>query len=245
MEAVLQACFLLWTYALAAVPFGLVVTTLWGGPVDLRTAGSGNIGATNVARTFGWRLALPVLVLDVAKGALPVFFATALWPDWGLAWPALVAITAFLAHCFPIYLAFKGGKGVATGAGALLALTPKPLLVAAGIWGATLAATGRSSQAALVASASLVALTLLLDPGAIGVVLLIAAGIGLTHMTNIRRLVRGEEKEVVQPVRFAREESLTAAEALSQGPSGQPVDQPLWRASEVEAPADPVKEPST
>lgn len=228
MEELLKGCFLLWTYLIAAVPFGLVITGVWGGDEDLREQGSGNIGATNVARTHGWRIALPVLVLDISKGALPVWVAQLWWPEAATGWPALVAITAFVGHCYPVYLEFRGGKGVATGAGALLALTPKPLLAAAAIWVGTLAWTGRSSVAALTAALSLVGLTLLLAPMDLGPVLLIAAGIAFTHTANIQRLIQGEEKQVVRPVRWARKARLTAEEALTQGPSGQADDSRPW-----------------
>jgi len=101
-EPLLQGCFLLWTYVVAAIPFGLVLTTLWGAEGDLRNEGSGNIGATNVARVFGWKLAAPVLVLDAGKGAVPVLIANLWWPQAGPFWLALVAITAFVGHCWSV-----------------------------------------------------------------------------------------------------------------------------------------------
>ena len=228
IEPILQACFLLWTYALAAVPFGLWLTTLFGGEVDLRHAGSGNIGATNVARVFGWHLALPVLILDLAKGTLPTWAALVLWPDASAVWPALVAITAFVGHCWPVYLEFRGGKGVATGAGALLALTPRPTLIAIGIWVIALTAIGRSSVAALVAALSMVLLTLALDPAQLPVVLLLALGVAMTHMANIRRLVAGREQQVVRAAVWTRTPRPTARDVLQQGPSGIGAGAPLW-----------------
>ncbi len=232
MEALLQVSFLLWTYLVAAIPFGLVVTTLWGEDRDLRELGSGNIGATNVARTHGWRLALPVLLLDAAKGAGPVALAQAWWPQAAPSWTAAVALTAFAGHCFPVYLEFRGGKGVATAAGALLALCPVPTLLAAAVWAATLAWTGRSSVSALVAATAMVGLSAAFAPERVGVVLLLAVGIAATHTANIRRLLRGEESQVVRPVQWSRTTPITAADALSQGPAGQAVAPPPWPGSE-------------
>src|SRR5690606_36079791 len=126
-----------------AVPVGVVVTTLFGGDEDVRREGSGNIGATNVARVHGWRLAVPVMILDVGKGLVPVLVAGWAWPGLlpgvELAWLTAVGLVAFLGHCYPIYLAFHGGKGVATGAGAILAIAPLPTLVAVATWGVVLA----------------------------------------------------------------------------------------------------------
>lgn len=229
-----MVAFLALAYLLAAVPFGLVITTLYGGDADIRTSGSGNIGATNVARVYGWGLAATVLGLDAAKGFLPVLVARALWPHAGLWWPAAVLTTVFLAHCFPIYLELRGGKGVATAAGGLLALTPWAALSAAAAWLVTLRLSGRSSLAALAATVTVVAAAALLDPDVLPVVLLVAVGIVGTHAPNIRRLVRGEEGTVIQPVRWRKaSEALPDPEALlTQGPAGNPAP-PVW---------DPVRE---
>ena len=227
------------TYLIAAIPFGLVVTTLYGGgESDIRSAGSGNIGATNVARVYGWRLALPALLLDIAKGFFPVLGASLLWPDTGLWWPGLVAGTAFLAHCFSVYLEFRGGKGVATGAGGMLALAPLPTLLAIAVWVTLLAITGKSSVGALVAAVSLVGFAGYLQPEALPVVVLLALGIGFTHASNIRRLMSGQESQVVRPVRWKRgdrgEDDVAAV--MDQGPAGNAVVPSLWR----EAVADPL-----
>lgn len=215
--------FLLFTYLIAAVPFGLVVTTLYGGDVDIRQAGSGNIGATNAARVYGWTLAGPVMALDVLKGFLPVLVAQMAWPDWPpMIWGGVVAITAWAGHCFPVYLEFRGGKGVATGAGGMLGLAPVPTLAAAGVWGLLLAGTGRSSVAALGATASMIGLSWLLAPSVLYIAALLAVATIGTHYTNIARLVRGEEKEVVKPVRWSRAsaEKPDAAALLEEGPGG-------------------------
>ena len=212
------------TYLIASLPFGVIITTLWGGDVDIRAAGSGNIGATNAARVYGWGLAGPVMGLDAAKGFLPVLCAQLCWPDLGLWWASVIAVTAFMGHCYSIYLEFRGGKGVATGAGALLAVTPIPTLIAAGVWGAVLAWTGRSSVAALVSAMVLVVVTGMYSFYVVPLVLLIAVGIVVTHLTNIGRLVRGQEATVIQPVRWRRSGSGDEEQierALQESPGGQ------------------------
>ncbi|MBX2796490.1 MAG: glycerol-3-phosphate 1-O-acyltransferase PlsY [Myxococcales bacterium] len=222
-----QALFLALTYLVAAVPFGLVVTTLYGGDDDLRTTGSGNIGATNVARVYGWSLAAWVVLLDSAKGLIPVLLARALWPDAGVIWPGTVVLVAFAAHVYPVYLEFRGGKGVATGAGGLLALSPWSVVPAIAVWMALLHLSGRSSVAALGAATSLVGIASWVDPGVLPVVAALCLGILTTHVPNIRRLIRGEENTVVQPVTWGREVG-KAAQHLTQGPSGGPAPE-RWR----------------
>ncbi len=221
--------YLVLVYLVAAVPFGLVATTLYGGDVDVRAAGSGNIGATNVARVYGWRLAGPVLLLDGAKGLLPVLLAPWVY-DGGLAWQTAVGAAAFIGHCWPVYLEFRGGKGVATGAGVMVAIAPVPTLFAVVLWGGILGVSGRSSVAALGATLGLVALSWWMRPAVLPIAALLALGIAVRHLTNIRRIVRGEEQQVIRPVRWNRREGQpTAEEVLSQGPAGTDTSVPLWR----------------
>lgn len=217
------------TYLVAAIPFGLVLTTLYGGDVDIRSTGSGNVGATNVARVYGWKLAAGALTLDVAKGAVFTGLARLLWPDVGLWFAGLVAATAFLAHCFSVYLEFRGGKGVATGAGGMLAISPIPALCAAAVWAVTLKVTGRSSVAALLAATSLIGWSYWLDLSAMPVVLFLAAGIAYTHVSNIRRLMAGEEAQIVRSVRWGRRQVPDPAALLEQGPAGSNTAPPVWR----------------
>jgi acyl phosphate:glycerol-3-phosphate acyltransferase len=227
-------------YLLAAVPFGLVGTTMSGVDVDVRNAGSGNIGATNVARVYGWRMGAPVLALDALKGFVPVLAARWLWPDEGLWWWAIVAAVAFVGHCWPIYLEFKGGKGVSTGAGALLAIAPLATLLGGLLWGALLAVTGRSSIAALGATVGLVAISWWVDPPIVPIAAVLAVGVLVRHLANIGRLVRGEEKEVVRPVRWGKRTTdvPTAAEVLAQDPAGGDAPTTLWK----DPPPDPLRE---
>lgn len=195
----LAGLYVVLAYLVAAIPFGVVITTLYGGEQDLRSAGSGNIGGTNVARLYGWRLGALVVALDASKGALPVAAARLLWPELGPWWPALVLFACFFGHCFPIYLEFRGGKGVATAAGGMLVLSPWVLLGSALLWALVLRGTGRSSVASLTAAASLGALAWWLDRAVFGTVLLLAAAIFLTHRANLGRLARGEEQPIVTP----------------------------------------------
>lgn len=219
---------LLLTYLVGAVPFGLVIATLYGGDQDIRSVGSGNIGATNVLRVYGWRLALPTLVLDIAKGFLPTLGASLLWPERGLWWPALVAAVAFLGHCYSVYLEFRGGKGVATGAGAMLAIAPVPIGLAAAVWALVLALTGRSSVASLVAAIALVGISAWWSPAVIPVVAVLAVGIVVTHLSNIRRIASGQESQVVRSVRVGRKNAADGASVVEQGPGGRGPS-PLWK----------------
>jgi glycerol-3-phosphate acyltransferase PlsY len=222
---------LVFTYLLAAVPFGVLLTTLYGGDVDIRSTGSGNIGATNAARVYGWSIGGPVLLLDVGKGLLPTLGAALVFPEGGLFYQGMVATVAWLGHCYSIYLGMRGGKGVATGAGGMLALTPTTTAMAALLWGALLAVTGRSSVASLGATAGLVLLVLVRTPDLALFVLLLAAGIVYAHMQNIRRIAAGEEEAVVRPVRWGRkavdEEDVAALLDAAPGGAGEPP--PLWR----------------
>ncbi|MCB9663932.1 MAG: glycerol-3-phosphate 1-O-acyltransferase PlsY [Alphaproteobacteria bacterium] len=229
--------FLFLTYLAAAVPFGLVLTMLYGGEADIRQEGSGNIGATNVVRVYGWAMAAPVLALDVGKGLLPVLLARVAFPDLGTWWLGLTALVAFLGHVYPVYLAFHGGKGVATGAGAMLGLAPAPTAGAAVVWGLVLVVTGRSSLASLTATAALVGLALLLQPDALGVATVLALGILQSHVGNIRRLIAGDEQAILRPVRWGRSDRSAApdpAEVLAMGPAGTAAPE-AWRTTTDDA----------
>ena len=190
-----QATFLVSVFLLGAVPFGLVLTVLWA-DVDIRAAGSGNIGATNVYRLAGRRFGVATLACDILKGFGPVLFA--LWLMDGPVGVSLTIAAAFLGHCYSPYLSFRGGKGVATGVGAFLAATPLAALIAAIGWIAVVAFTRKSSLGAMVGLAVLVAALALL-PGA-RAYLPVAALIGLLlvwrHRSNIKRLLAGTESRV-------------------------------------------------
>jgi glycerol-3-phosphate acyltransferase PlsY len=195
MDGVSLAAILL-CYLIGAIPSGLLLSR--GSGVDIRQAGSCNIGATNVARLLGKKLGIMTLVADLLKGLVPLLAASALLrqrPHGELAVAACGAATV-LGHMFPLYLRFRGGKGVATALGVYLALAPLAALLALPIFLATEAWTGFVSLGSLLAVAALpLLLHLLGEPGwtiALGVV--IALLIWFQHRGNIRRLLKGEEK---------------------------------------------------
>ena len=188
-------------YLLGSIPFGLLLARLFGAG-DIRRQGSGNIGATNVLRTAGRTAGAAALLLDGAKGWLPVALAVR-----GLGADAAVvvatAVAAFLGHLFPVWLGFKGGKGVATGLGVFVAWTPVPALLAMLCWLGTAALFRFSSLASLAAFAALPVFIFLLTPEAARAVALpgaivIALGVFGRHHSNIRRLLAGTESRIGQ-----------------------------------------------
>ncbi len=179
-------------YLLGAVPFGLLLGRLAG--VDVRSAGSGNIGATNVARSAGRWLGLVTLLLDGLKGAVAPLAAGWLVDD-SVTVQALAGGAAVVGHVFPVYLRFRGGKGVATATGVFLALTPMAALVAIGTFAAVYGVTRVVSIGSLVASLVLVGATWWLD-GRLPFVILAGAVVLLIfirHTPNLRRMWRGRE----------------------------------------------------
>jgi glycerol-3-phosphate acyltransferase PlsY len=179
-------------YLLGSIPFGLVLTRL-AGYGDIRAIGSGNIGATNVLRTGNKMLALLTVVLDCAKGAVAVLVGEQFGPDMAVISGAAV----FLGHLFPPWLGFKGGKGVATAGGVLLAIAWPVGLLTAATWLAVAIVLRYSSLAALVACAAGILFGwLLVDPQRAELITLIAVLVVLRHHGNIRRLLRGEESKI-------------------------------------------------
>jgi acyl phosphate:glycerol-3-phosphate acyltransferase len=180
-------------YLLGSIPFGVLITRAMG-LGDLRAIGSGNIGATNVLRTGNKGAAAATLILDGAKGAVAVLIARALVGENA----AMIAGgAAFLGHLFPVWLGFKGGKGVATFLGTLLALA-WPIGVAACLtWAATAAVARISSLSALVAAALAVPFAWVLGyPAVIPLVLTMAALVFWRHRPNIERLLAGTEPKI-------------------------------------------------
>ncbi len=179
-------------YLLGSIPFGLILTRAFGAG-DLRQIGSGNIGATNVLRTGRKELAAATLVLDMFKGWLAVYLAARLFP--GQAIPA--ACAAFIGHCYPIWLRFRGGKGVATLMGIALALYWPLGLVYAVTWLALLAILRISSVAGMTAAISAPVAAALFDRFDLVLPLLGLALIVLwKHWANIERLLQGTEPRV-------------------------------------------------
>lgn len=180
-------------YLLGAIPFGLVITRLMG-LGDVRSIGSGNIGATNVLRTGSKPAALATLLLDGGKGAIAVLIARA---TFGEDAAQIAGFSAFLGHLYPIWLGFKGGKGVATFFGTALALAPPVGMIAALIWLVTAAITRYSSLSALLAALG-APIAAMLVGWQQSVVLFVAIGalIYLRHAPNIKRLIAGTEPKI-------------------------------------------------
>lgn len=182
----------LFGYLLGSIPFGLVLTKL-AGLGDIRKVGSGNIGATNVLRTGSRKLAAATLLLDGAKGAVALLIAGIWGPDMAI----LAAAGAMLGHCFPVWLKFNGGKGVATALGILIAIAWPVGLLACASWLAVAALFRYSSLAALAALAlAPVYAWYLADPQRMQLALFIAFLVWLRHKTNIVRLLRGQESRI-------------------------------------------------
>jgi glycerol-3-phosphate acyltransferase PlsY len=182
------------SYLLGSLPTSWIVVKLVRGQ-DLRQLGSGNLGATNLYRQLGWRWAVPAAMIDVAKGTVPVLVFGPRAGGGDLMALAL-GITAVVGHVFSLFVNFKGGKGVATGAGVLLGLAPWAALVAIVIWAIIVKVTGYVSLGSIVAAAALVPALWLIYPAKQDLVLpfaLLAGMIILLHRANIQRLLKGTE----------------------------------------------------
>lgn len=201
----MPALFLL-GYIIGSIPFGFVLSKL-AGHGDIRNIGSGNIGATNVLRTGNKALAALTLLLDAGKGAAVIFvlfgfphtlFADASDPDTRMyALALLTGFGAIIGHCFPFWLKFKGGKGVATTIGVLLAATPATGLAACFFWLMSAFAFRISSLAALIAMGFAAPITFFVyGAKPAGMVFVIALTVYIRHKDNIKRLLKGEEPKI-------------------------------------------------
>jgi glycerol-3-phosphate acyltransferase PlsY len=182
-------------YLCGSFPTGVIVGKLVTGR-DVRTVGSGNIGAANVSRLAGFRIAILVLVVDVIKGVIPVLIGR--WA--GLSWPvlAVVAVLAVVGHDFSVFLRFTGGKGVATTFGVMAVLSPVATVIGAGIWLLLVAVTRFPSLGSLVALCVLPVLAWLLgSPTAVILAAVILALLCIVkHRENMVRLVNGQEQPI-------------------------------------------------
>ena len=180
------------SYLLGSIPFGLVLTRAFG-KGDIRAIGSGNIGATNVLRTGSKGLAAATLVLDAAKGALAVWLAQRFWPGYELH----AAAGVLIGHLYPLWLRFRGGKGVATLLGILIVLLPIAAAVYAGVWIALLIVLRFSSVAGMAAAASApVTAAVIGDTVRFPLLVGLAVLVIWQHRGNIRRLAAGDEPRV-------------------------------------------------
>ena len=179
-------------YLLGGIPFGFIFYRLGRGG-DIRDEGSGNIGATNMIRSAGWRLGILTLLMDGAKGALAVYAGMTLTQS--ASWGAAAGMAAVTGHCLPVFLAFRGGKGVATACGAFLMIHPSGMLAAVGIFALALGLTRLVAAGSIAASVSFPVAAAVL--GAPRPVVLWSAAVGLLiivrHQENIRRMLRGRE----------------------------------------------------
>jgi glycerol-3-phosphate acyltransferase PlsY len=179
-------------YLLGSIPFGLLLTRAAGGP-DIRAIGSGNIGATNVLRTGNKGLAAATLFCDMVKGTTAVVIAAHFGAEAALA----AGLGAFLGHLFPVWLKFKGGKGVATYIGVLIGLSWPAALFFGAVWLAVAAATRYSSLAALIASAvTPLGLWFLGLPNVAALFLFLTFLLWVMHRANIARLLNGSEGKI-------------------------------------------------
>jgi len=191
----MKILFIVLSYLLGAVPTGYLAFKL-SARGDIREHGSRNTGATNVMRLRGWKLAVPVAIADVFKGFLPAFLAFRLFGDTRLALAA--SFVAVVGHCYPVYIRFRGGKGVATTIGAAAAVDPLPLLGCAVLFLFVVGLTLYVSLGSILAVSALPILSLLLGAGPATVLwgVAIAALIILRHKGNIGRLLAGRERKL-------------------------------------------------
>jgi glycerol-3-phosphate acyltransferase PlsY len=204
MITVVTVCVL--SYLIGAVPWSWLWARRAG--LDLRTVGSGNLGATNAYRALGARGALPVLLLDVAKGAVAPLVCARLRIDQPLVSPAslaaLAGLSAILGHIFPIYLRFRGGKGIATAAGAFLVLAPVACLSAFVVFLIALLATRGIVSVGSLAAALALPIVILAEnawrqtpqPALVAVATVVAVVVWSKHTANLRRLAAGTEKRL-------------------------------------------------
>lgn len=188
----LTACAAIFGYLLGSIPFGLILTRM-AGLGDVRKIGSGNIGATNVLRTGNKKLAAATLLLDALKGTA----AAAIASRWGMEAGIAAGFAAFLGHLYPVWLGFKGGKGIATYIGVLLGLAPIMVLLFAAIWLSMAKITRYSSLSALVATLIVPVVLLATGYGKVGLLFVVMSVITwIKHKANIQRLMAGTEGRI-------------------------------------------------
>lgn len=187
----MEILIIVFAYLLGSVPTGYILGS-WAG-IDVRKAGSGNIGATNVARLIGKRQGILTLIADVAKGFIPVFLATHLGLSSGLI--ALTGVAAFLGHLYPVFLKFRGGKGVSTALGVFLGVAPWATAVLAVIFTVAMLTSRTVSLSAMIAAAAApIALWWFSYPAVfVAMSVVLALLIIWRHRANIRRLLAGTE----------------------------------------------------
>jgi len=185
-------------YLYGSIPFGFILTKMAGGG-DIRTIGSGNIGATNVLRTGRKSLAAATLILDAAKGAFSIFIVSLFVSKAVLAdaYLGLVGVSAVIGHCYPVWLKFSGGKGVATGLAVITMLSPISGILFVATWILVAYIMKYSSLAALTAFASSSISALILENNEISIAIIVITLLAFfRHTENIKRLLSGEESRI-------------------------------------------------
>jgi glycerol-3-phosphate acyltransferase PlsY len=183
-------------YFVGSLPTAYLIVRLMTGE-DVRRQGSGNVGGTNALRTAGWRAGVAVTLIDIAKGAIPVWLTARFNPESG--WVAAAMLAAVVGHCYPVWLKFRGGKGVATGFGAFLVIAPLSALAVLPVWILVLAISRWVALASMVASACFPLVLKLIDrPDVVTLVAVSAAAVLIIfrHSSNIRKMLSGEEVKV-------------------------------------------------
>ena len=191
----MKILFAFFSYLLGSIPPGYVFFYIRK-KKDIRSFGSQATGATNVFRLLGWKFALPVIVIDILKGFLPVFLAIKLFQDMTLA--LACAFLAVLGHCFPVYIKFRGGKGLATTLGAYAALAPIPLLFCLAVFLIVVAISRYVSLGSLLACLTYPVLVYLFkeETGILYLSLALCLLIVFMHRSNIQRLIKGTERKL-------------------------------------------------
>lgn len=188
------------SYLIGSIPFGVIISRAKG--IDIRSTGSGNIGATNVLRGVGKSAALLTLVCDILKGAAPLFLLYLILGERDsssfVLWGGMTGLAVVLGHLFPVFLSFKGGKGVATGLGVMLFYSPSTLVAMIIIWLMTAAFSRYSSLSAITAYTAMPIILALSGAPYVKVCfgLLLAVLIVLKHASNIQRLLNGTETKI-------------------------------------------------
>lgn len=196
----MKILYALFSYLLGSIPIGYILLFI-SERKDIRNYGSGATGATNVLRVKGWKYALPVSVLDILKGFVPVFFALKIFEN--ILFAVICAFLSVAGHCFPIYLKFKGGKGVATAAGVFSILAFKPFVLGLVVFILVVVFTRYVSLASILAASSFPFLIYLFKGKVeiIGLSLAIFLLIVLKHRGNIKRLIKGTERKIGEKIK--------------------------------------------
>jgi glycerol-3-phosphate acyltransferase PlsY len=207
-ELTLALVFAAGGYVIGSIPFGLLIGKWWYG-IDVRDYGSGNIGTTNAYRILGLRAGALVMACDIAKGFFPALVASLLLPPW---LTVLVAVTPVIGHMRSIFLRFTGGKGVATGAGIVLALMWPIFAIVFVLWTLVILVTRYVSLASIFAAASFALLTFAFEePTAYRVfAAVVSATVIWAHRGNVGRLLRGTESRIAPPWRLRPRSSASA-----------------------------------